>query len=257
MDSPQQLYIYGRQPVYEALRSTHRVLQVYLAEAASGKIIGKIRQLCEQKHVPTNSVAKNDLQKLVGPVVHQSVVALVAFQPFLSAGAWHYLIHEKPNPLILVADQIQDPHNLGAILRTAEITNVDCIVLPVKGGAPLNATVAKTSTGALFYSRFYRAPSTEKILLTLQENDFAVFATMPSAEQTIYESDFTRKTALIIGSEDKGVRKNLLHYCTHTVKIPQFGHVNSLNASVSAAIVLYEVIRQRHFAGPMIGPKNL
>ncbi len=247
MIQPQQLYIYGRQPVYEALRSAHRVLQIYQAENVSGKIVGRIRQLCQQKNIPLDTVPKNDLQKLVGPVVHQGVVAYLEFQPFLSPGEWHYLIHEKPNPLILVADQIQDPHNLGAILRTSEITNVDCIVLPTKGSAPLNATVAKTSAGALFYTRFYQAPSTEKILLNLQENDFAVFATLPSAEQTIFEADFKGKTALIIGSEDKGVRKNLLHYCTDSVKIPQFGRVNSLNASVSAAVVLYEVIRQRFF----------
>ncbi len=247
MIQPQQIYIYGRQPVYEALRSPHRVLQVFLADNASGKIIGRIRQLCQQQNIPLDTVPKNDLQKLVGPVVHQSVAALVEFQPFLSPGEWHYLIHEKPNPLILVADQIQDPHNLGAILRTSEITNVDCIILPQKGSAPLNATVAKTSTGALFYTRFYMAPSLEKLLLVLQENDFSVFATMPGAEKTIYDANFKEKTALIIGSEDKGVRKNLLHYCTEAVKIPQFGHVNSLNASVSAAIVLYEVIRQRHF----------
>ena len=249
MNSGQQLYIYGRRPVYEALRSAHTVFQVFLAENSSGKIIGKIKQQCTKKQVPFDLIPKNDLQKLVGPVVHQGVAALIEFNPFLSREAWQKLIEQKPDALLLITDQIQDAHNLGAILRTCEISGVDCVVLPSKGSAPLNATVAKTSSGALFHVQFHTADSLENSLVHLQDNDFSVFATLPSAEQTIYQADFTGKTALIIGSEDKGVRKNLLPYCTHAVKIPQFGHVNSLNASVSAAIVLYEAVRQRYFAG--------
>lgn len=244
----QNLYIYGRQPVLEALRSRHPVLGVYLAKNVSGKAIGSIRKICESRSITVKTIDKNALQKFVGPVVHQGVVAFVRFQPYLDEAQWQQLVSTQESPLVLIADQIQDPHNLGAILRTAEITGVDCIVLPQKGSAPLNATVAKTSAGALFHTHFYLSPVLEETLLQLQESNFPIFATMPTAQQLMYQANFRDKTALVIGSEGKGVRKSLLRYCTHSIKIPQFGKVNSLNASVSAAIVLYEVIRQRKFS---------
>ncbi len=247
MDNKKQFYIYGRQPVFEALRSSHTVLKVYIAENTAGKIIGKIRNLCQTREIPFENIDKNALQKFVGPVVHQGVVALVDFQPFLDESRWERLITSQSDPVVLVLDQIQDPHNLGAILRTAEITGVDCIVLPEKGSAPLNATVAKTSAGALFYSKFYLTHSPEQTLQALLEANFSVFAAVPSAEQNIYNVNFKTKTALVIGSEDKGVRKHLRNFCSQSVKIPQFGKVNSLNASVSTAVILYEIVRQRHF----------
>ena len=248
MIQSKQLYIYGRQPVLEALRSSQEVVRVFLAENITGKTINTIRGLCQSQDITLQTVQKNELQKFVGAVVHQGVAALIRFQPFLREKQWLSLLTEEPNPVILIADQIQDAHNLGAILRTAEITNVNCIVLPQKGSAPLNATMAKTSAGALFYARFYLATVLEKTLLQLQENNFAVYATLPSANQSIYDANFKNKTAIIIGSENKGIRKSLLHYCTHSIKIPQFGKVSSLNASVSAAFVLYEIIRQRKFS---------
>ncbi len=240
------MYIYGRQPVAEALHSSHVVHRVILAPKVSGKVISRIKRLCQTQNVPIEIVEKGHLQRFVGPVVHQGVIAEVEFQPFLDEQAFATILN-KPEALLLFLDQIQDPHNLGAILRTAEIAGVDLIILPEKGTAPLNATVAKTSAGALFHCQLYATSLPEQTLQQLQKANFNIYAALPQAQQTIYESSFSGKCAIVVGSEDRGVRKALLPYCHTAVKIPQFGKVNSLNASVSTAIILFEAVRQRKF----------
>lgn len=241
------MFIYGRQPVLEAIRSPHPVKQVMLARGSTGKIIGQIEKVCAAKQIPLKFIEKNQLQKFVGPVVHQGVVAEVEFKPFLSGTQFEALLQNTERPFLLVLDHVQDPHNVGAILRTAEIAGVDCVILPQKGSAPLNATVAKTSAGALFYNQFYMVENLEVVLQQLADLQIVRFAALPSAGQIIYQANFVKPLALVIGSEDKGVRRNLLKFCDQKVKIPQFGHVNSLNASVSTAIILFEIVRQRHF----------
>ncbi len=241
------MFVYGRQPVLEAIRSQHPVKQVLLAKGSSGRVIGQIEKTCGVRQIPLKTIEKNQLQKFVGPVVHQGVVAEVEFKPYLSATQFESLLKDTDHPFLLVLDHVQDPHNVGAILRTAEIAGVDCVVLPEKGSAPLNATVAKTSAGAMFYNQFYMVESLEAVLQQLADHQIARFAALPAARQIIYQANFKEPLAIVIGSEDKGVRKNLLQFCDQTIKIPQFGHVNSLNASVSTAIILFEVVRQRHF----------
>lgn len=241
------MFIYGRQPVLEAIRSPHQVKQVLLAKGSTGKVIAQIEKACRTRQILLKMIEKNQLQKFVGPVVHQGVVAEVVFDPYLTETQFEALLQHAEQPFLLVLDHVQDPHNVGAILRTAEIAGVDCVILPQKGSAPLNATVAKTSAGALFYNQFYQVENLETVLQQLAERNITRFAALPSAGQIIYQSNFKQALAIVIGSEDKGVRKNLLKFCDQSIKIPQFGHVNSLNASVSTAIILFEVVRQRHF----------
>ena len=134
---------------------------------------------------------------------------------------------------------------MGAILRTAEVAGVTALLLPEKGSAPLNATVAKTSAGALFHLSICRTGNLPGMLNSLKENGLFVFAAETGGSQSIYETEFNQPAAIVIGSEGQGVRKNLLRLCDEKIYIPQFGKVNSLNASVSAAIVLFEIVRQR------------
>ncbi len=240
------LKIYGRQPVIEALRSEKRVNKVWLAKEAEGKIIARIERRCLKNNVSVVKVGKNDLQKIVGAVVHQNVAAEIEFNPFITNGTFKKIISKK-NILILILDQIQDAHNMGAILRTAEITAVDLIIFPAKGSAELNATVAKTSAGALFHVPLFLTNDLAAVINILKEGGVNVYAAMGNAESNIYETDFSDSTAIIIGSEGKGVRKNIANLCDAGISIPQYGRINSLNASVSAAIILYEVVRQREF----------
>lgn len=245
--SKEQIYIYGRQPVLQALRSAVKVEQVWLAKNLQSKGIGQIIRQTARRSIPLKEIPKNDLQQFVGSVVHQGVVALVQAPQVLSSQQVNERLKQTMNPLILILDQIQDPHNLGAILRTAEISAVDLIVLPVKGSAELNATVAKTSAGAMFNLTYFVSPDLTKTIEDLRAGKIKIVATMPASTQTMYETDLSGAVAILIGNEGRGVRKHLLSFCDQQIAIPQFGKLNSLNASVSTGVVLFEAVRQRHF----------
>ncbi len=247
MENENRFFIYGRQPVLEALRSETQVLRLILAKDAKGAVLNRIKQLAERKKVPVTVTEKNELQKFVGAVVHQGAVAEVSRDFYINEDTFRQILQSRKEPFILILDQIQDTHNLGAIIRTAEIGGVDAIVLPEKGSAGINATVAKTSAGAVFNLRFYQTDDLTGTLDWLRTEGVRTAALVPGSQQTLYGSDLTGPLALLIGNEGQGVRKNLLPFCQITVTIPQFGRVNSLNASVSAAVVLFEAIRQRMF----------
>lgn len=242
-----KIYIYGRQPVLEALRSPCTVENIWLARDAQGKVIHQIEKNAQLKKTAIKRINKNDIQKFVGSVVHQGVAALVNTTPFLTEDQFENLIKTTPNPLILILDQIQDMHNLGAIIRTVEVTGADVLVIPEKGTAQINATVAKTSAGALFNVKLYKVSELITLIEKIKSMDIKVYATLPGMNKSIYDGDFTKGTAFVVGSEGIGIRKNILKFCDEGLSIPQYGKTNSLNVSVATAIVLYEVIRQRHF----------
>lgn len=244
---PEILYVYGRQAVIEALKSGIKIYNVWLAKDQEGASIRQIKSLAGNRQIELQIVSKDTIQKLAGAVVHQGVVIKTEPGRFLSEKDFNILIEENQNPLFLVLDQIQDPHNLGAILRTADITSVDAVILAEKGSADLSATVAKTSAGAMFHVPLYRISKIQPVLEMMQKCGINIYAMVHTAERLIYQADFTRGTAVIIGNEGRGVRKNLLPFCNNTIRIPQFGKVNSLNASVSTGVILYEIVRQRKF----------
>jgi len=241
--------IYGRQPVIEALKSSIKINELWLAKDLNGKVIRQINRLAENKNVVVHSVNKNEIQKITGAVVHQGIAALS--QP-LDIGSEKDLgdfFRVSKKFFVVVMDQIQDPHNLGAILRTADICGVDAVILPEKGSAQLTSTVAKTSTGALFHLKIFLVKHLEKCFEIFDENHISSFALLPGAQRSMYELRLTESLAIVIGSEGQGVRKNIAQLCSDKITIPQFGNIDSLNASVAGAVVMYEVVRQRKFAG--------
>lgn len=237
--------IYGRQPVLEAIKSNYTIEEIWIARDAAGKPIMQIKRFAEQKQIPVRMVHKNDIQKMSGPVVHQGVAARMEHILVHDETVLEKFISENSNPFILIMDQVQDPHNMGAILRTAEIAGVDAVILPERGSAQLNATVAKTSVGALFHLNLFRVGHLENVLETLNALKIETGALMPFAEKSMYDIDFKGPTAIIVGSEGPGVRKNIAQMCSQKITIPQYGKIDSLNASVATAVVLYEVVRQR------------
>ena len=248
-NKPLKINIYGRQPVFEALRFNCKVLDVQIAKGLTGKTIKQIIETAKKNDTAITYVDKNDIQKMVGPVVHQGIAASVLYDNFVDEQSLPAFLKSCANPFIVILDQIQDPHNLGAILRTTEITNTDLIVLPLKGSAPLNATVAKTSAGALFGVKIHQTEDLSSFIEQLKMTGITIFAAIVSTKQSIFKVNFRNPSAIVIGSEDKGVRKNIQTLCDELIMIPQMGKLNSLNASVSTAIIMYEVIRQRHFTG--------
>ena len=198
--------IYGRQPVIEALRSDYNIIQIKIARGSNDKQIKKITDLAQRKNIKTVKVAKNDLQKEVGAVVHQGVTAETEPFKFLSDNSFNNLIKNTENLFLLALDQIQDPHNLGAIIRTAESAGVTALILPEKGSAVINATVAKTSAGALFHLPVYQSSQFEMLLDELNHQNILTISTTPKAQHSLYETDLKQSICLIIGSEGKGVR---------------------------------------------------
>jgi len=240
--------IYGRQPVVEALKSKYKIEQIWLARDLQGKIIAQIKNLAENKNVNIRTVEKNEIQKLSGPVVHQGIAAITEPLNIGSENELDTFLKDSGNPFVVVLDQIQDPHNLGAILRTAEICGADAIILPEKGTAQLNDTVTKTSAGALFHLNIFQISELEKCFEIFEEYSISSYALLPGAERSMYELELKKSLALVVGSEGQGVRKNIARLCSDRISIPQFGKVESLNASVASAVIFYEVVRQRRFS---------
>ena len=227
------------------LKSDYDISRIWYARDLPGKLINQLERLVQKKEIELRAVDKNDIQKLTGPVVHQGMAAETVFPLTKSTVALNDFLKTCSNPFLVVLDQIQDPHNLGAILRTAEICGVDALILPDKGSAQLNATVAKTSAGALFHLNIFKVDHLENVLLGLNDLKISTCALMPDSDVVMYKTDLSGPVAVIVGSEGAGVRKNITNLCSTKITIPQFGKIESLNASVAAAVVFYEVLRQR------------
>jgi 23S rRNA (guanosine2251-2'-O)-methyltransferase len=238
-------FIYGKKVVGELLRSNHPVTQIVLARESEDRFIRQIESLAEKRNLPITYVRKTDIQRFCGPVVHQGIAALLESYIYLDEEVLYSMLNKEKYPLILILDQVQDPHNLGAIIRSAEASGVNAVVLSRKGSSDITPTVAKTSAGAVFHLAICSCNDLFNTLKSLKRKGLFLVGLHPGGKQTIYQFDMKRSLALIIGSEGEGIRKNVLNYCDDRVTIPQLGKVNSLNASVATAVTLYEIVRQR------------
>jgi 23S rRNA (guanosine2251-2'-O)-methyltransferase len=222
---------------------------VILGRELEKKNILPVLNLCEKKGVKVDYMPKAKLQILCGAVVHQGYVAELTDYKYLTESDLLHLINNSAKPLILILDQIQDTHNLGAIIRTAESVNLTALVIAEKGGAEINATVAKTSAGAIFHCPIHRTADLFVFLEKLKDSGLKIVGTVMGRQNTIYQANLNAGLAVIVGSEGRGIRKNILVHCDELVSIPMLGRIDSLNVSVSTAVILYEIIRQRMPAG--------
>lgn len=235
--------IAGRQAVREALKSDMAVDAILVDRGGGG--LGDIIRAAGKRGIPVKYVPGEKLSQLAGGVPHQGVVAQAAGAAYvpleiLLAGA-----REKgEQPLLVLCDGILDPHNLGAIIRTAEAAGAHGIVVPKRRTAPLGATVAKTSAGAVSYLPVGRVSNLAAAIEELKHAGVWVYGTdMEGLDYT--KADFTAPTALVIGSEGSGLSRLVREKCDQVVSLPMRGRINSLNASVAAGIFLYEAVRQR------------
>jgi 23S rRNA (guanosine2251-2'-O)-methyltransferase len=234
------MIIYGRNPVRSALGAGH-VKTLYVAQHLSHD---PMLDLAKRSSVIVRVVDERQLDQLSEHGVHQGFAALVS-----SYSSWTLETvlaqAKKPYPLILVLDGIEDPHNLGAILRSADAFGVDGVILKSHDGVLLNPTVAKVSTGAIDYVKVAVVTNLSQAIETMKEQGYWVVASDGSATQSYSQIDYASPIALIIGSEGFGISPLLLKRSDFVVKIPMFGHVNSLNASVATGILLSEIARSR------------
>ena len=235
--------ICGRNPVIEALKSGANLDTIYIN--GNGGSLGVIRRLAKDKGIVVKDADDKKLSRLSGGASHQGVVAEGACGEYVSVEDILAVSQKKgTRPFIIICDEIEDPHNLGAIIRTAETSGADGVIIPKRRSASLNATVFKTSAGAANYVPVARVSNLASCIDTLKENGVWIYGT--DASGTDYsETDFTSGVALIIGSEGFGMSKLIQKKCDFMIKLPMLGKINSLNASVAAGIFMYEVLRQR------------
>ncbi len=235
--------ICGRNPVIEALRSGANIDTVYIN--GNGGSLGLIRKLAKENGIVVKDADDKKLSKLCGGASHQGVAAEGACGEYVTVEDILEVSRRKgTKPFIIICDEIEDPHNLGAIIRTAETSGADGVIIPKRRSASLNATVFKTSAGAASYVPVARVSNIASCIDTLKENGVWIYGT--DASGTDYTmTDFTGGAALVVGSEGFGMSQLVQKKCDFMIKLPMLGKINSLNASVAAGIFMYEILRQR------------
>ena len=229
--------IYGKNPVIEAINA-RKALKVFLTANFNDQ---KILTLIKNNKIAVVSVSPNEMDKMANGGVHQGIAA--ELKPYQTVSLEEIIAKakKKEKKIIVMLDGIEDPHNLGAILRSADVFEASGIVLPKHNSVSLNATVAKTSAGAINYVPVAVVNNLNQAIKTLKEEGYWVVATDGSAQISYSSIKYDFPVVVVIGSEGKGVSPLVLKNSDYIVKIPQYGHVNSLNASVAAGILLAEV----------------
>lgn len=244
------VYIYGRHPVAEALKSRPRDVQrVYLVEAGRTSRLGDIERAAQRHEIPVVAVSKNKLEDLVGAAPHQGVAAAV--QPFSYVGVEEILDrarHLDEPPLILALDQIQDPRNLGSLVRSALVLGAHGVLFSKDRSTEVTPTVVKASAGATAHLPIARVTNLRRALNDLKAAGLWIAGAAGSGGRVLDDLDLTLPTALVIGSEGRGLRRMVAETCDLLVQIPTTGMLDSLNAGVAGAILLYEAARQRRTA---------
>lgn len=236
--------IIGRNPVIEALKSGRQIDTVYVNSEAGGSI-GLICRMAKDKGIVVKQVSDAKLDGMSGGASHQGVIASGGCAEYVTVEDILAVSKEKgTDPFIIICDEIEDPHNLGAIIRTAEAAGADGIIIPKRRSASLNQTVYKTSAGAASWLPVARVSNIPAAIDTLKENGVWIYGTDAKGEDYT-KTDMTGAMALVIGSEGFGMGRLVEEKCDFLVRLPMNGRITSLNASVAAGIFMYEAVRQR------------
>jgi 23S rRNA (guanosine2251-2'-O)-methyltransferase len=240
-------YLYGINPISEALQGTGRKpLELFLTRGEPGDRLEKLQSLAKQQGLKTTFIERRELDRLVGHGRHQGV--LLSLTPF-SYVAFSDLIHDWRHSgepaFFLILDGVTDPHNFGAILRSAEVAGCRAVIVAKDRSCPVTAVVEKTAAGALSHLAVCQVTNLSRTLVELKAADVWCYGLAgDEGSQNLFTTDLRGNLALVIGSEGKGLRQNIRRHCDALLSIPMVGKLNSLNASVAAGIALFEVVRQ-------------
>ena len=237
--------ICGRNPVLEAVRSGREIDRLLVAHGINGGSVTAIIAKCKQKGILIKEISPQKLDYYCGGANHQGVAVMLASQEYSTPEEILQTANDRnEKPFIIICDEIEDPHNLGAIIRTAEACGVHGIIIPKRRSASLNATVAKSASGALEYMKVARVTNISNTIEFLKENGVWIFgADMDGEDYTAV--DFDLPCALVIGNEGKGIGALTAKKCDRIISLPMCGKINSLNASVAAGVLMYEAVRKR------------
>lgn len=241
-------YIAGKHAVLEAVRSGRAIHKIWIAEQAQRSSVQPIIAEAKQRGILVQYADKRKLDQAAGKVQHQGVVAQAAAYEYADVEDILQSAAEAGQaPLIFILDEIEDPHNLGSILRSAACTGVHGVIIPKRRSAGLTATVVKTSAGASSYVPVARVSNIAQTIDALKRQGIWIAGTDVNADALIYQQDMKLPLAVVIGNEHRGIGRLTREKCDFLIKLPMLGPIQSLNASVAAAIVMYEAVRQRNY----------
>ena len=238
--------IFGIRAVIEAINSGKTISKVFLQKDLSGHLFSELNSLIKKHNIATSHVPVEKLNRLSKNSNHQGVAAQISPIEFADLDTLiTTTLEQTKTPLFLLLDQVSDVRNFGAIIRTAECTGVDGIIIQKQGNAPISADTVKTSAGAAFKIPICKVDHLKDAIFQFQASDIQLVAATEKTENLIYDIDLTSPTAIIMGSEDRGINPSILKIVNHKAKLPLLGEIESLNVSVACAAFLYETTRQR------------
>ena len=238
--------IEGRNPVTEAIKSGRTIDKILVQSGEKNGSIRKIIALAREKKIVISEVERARLDKLSETKSHQGVIAFAAAKEYSTIEEILELAKEKgESPFVIIADDLNDPHNLGSIIRTANAAGAHGVIIPKRNSVGLSPVVDKTSAGALEFTKVARVSNLASAIDTLQKANVWLVAADMDGDKSIYEHDFSGGVGIVVGSEGKGVSRLVKEKCDFVVRIPMNGQINSLNASVAASLMIYEVVRTR------------
>lgn len=236
--------IFGIRPVVEAIEAHKQIEKLYIKKGAEGQLMSELKDLCLRHRIRTQEVPVEKLNRLTRGN-HQGVVAQIAAINYVELEDILERVPEDETPLIVLFDGVTDVRNFGGIARSAECAGAHGLITSLKNSAPVNADAVKTSAGALNVIPVCRVGSIRNTLKALQAQGFQAVAATEKSRKLLYDADFRKPTVIVMGAEDTGISKEVLKLCDEQLAIPLIGHIESLNVSAAAAVMLFEVVRQR------------
>ena len=236
--------IFGIRPVAEAVEARKQIERIYIRKGAEGQLMGDLKDLLSRHHLRWQEVPVEKLNRLTR-LNHQGVVAQIAPIEYVELADILERVPEDETPLIMLFDGVTDVRNFGAIARSAECAGAHGLITPLKNSAPVNSEAMRSSAGALSRIPVCRVGSIRNTIKALQAEGFQAVAATEKSRKLIYDADFRKPTVIIMGAEDTGISKEVLKLCDEQLAIPLIGAIESLNVSAAAAVMLFEVVRQR------------
>ncbi len=242
-------FIFGLRPVIEAIEADKTIDKIFLQNGLQGPNIAELKKLLAKHGIRPNYVPVEKLNRFTRKN-HQGVVAFISDVPFHKIeDVLPQIFEEGKTPFLLILDRLTDVRNFGAICRTAECMGVDAVIIPEKGASPINSDAIKTSAGAIYNIKICKEKNLAHTVDFLQQSGIQIFASTEKAQKLIYEVDFTQPCAIVMGNEETGISKEVLHHSDEKIKLPIEGKTQSLNVSVACGAVLYEAVRQKLSSG--------
>lgn len=238
-------FIFGLRPVMEAIEAGKTIDKIFVQGGLQGDIYADLKKLLKKHNIRPNTVPIEKLNRFTRKN-HQGVVAFISEIPFYKIeDLLPQIFEEGKVPFLLILDRLTDVRNFGAIARTAECVGIDAIVIPDKGAAPINSDAIKTSAGALYNVKICKENNLAHVVDFLQQSGVTVFAATEKAEKLIYDANFSEPCAIVMGNEETGISKEVMHHADEKIKLPITGKTQSLNVSVACGAILYEAVRQK------------